>query len=299
MTMGLRRLDVPQWLSIDPSVYVAEHNVRANMLANHRSTVIACLPGSETACREVLDLVVSFLTTRYPQYFALSGTPNTPSHAIMNHLTNELTPLHPSKVALPLETAARLAQEDFNVLFKSPLDNQYHLLASATLFPAGWKLQERIGGTLGELHGPVPTWSAKLGCPVDRYFDHLKASTPMERHPMFVQTDGDYYKDADLNNRDETASAAAPAQKAVCFDNLYLRRERQTFRRLEKSGAVLFAVHTFMKKMTNVGDDELAALVGIADTWDEGVAGYKARDAWIDAAREGLASRGVPKAMVG
>ena len=68
-----------------------------------------------------------------------------------------------------METAARLAMEDFNILVKDLEMGEYLLMASATLFPAGWQLQERIGTSMANLHSPVPGWQEKLGGTVNRY----------------------------------------------------------------------------------------------------------------------------------
>lgn len=289
MTMGLSKLDQSQWLSIDADLYMNEHVMRAELLAKHRSQVFNCLPGSEAACWEALNLGVAFLTSRYPQFFSLVAQPGSRTHAVVNHFTGETLHIHPELVPLPLELLARLAQEDFNILMKSEVDGQWHLMASATLFPAGWKLEERVGGTLQDLHGPVPNWARKLGCPANRFLDHSKSRNCYERRPMFVQTGGDYFKDSDINDRDDTTSEKIP----VSFEDLYVRQERQTFRPLVKSGAVLFAVHTFMRKMADLGDDELVTLVANAENWDDDMAQYKARDEWLEAAKAGMTARGL------
>jgi hypothetical protein len=63
--------------------------------------------------------------------------------------------------------------EDFNILLKNQETGEYELKASATLFPAGWKLQERIGTSMANLHKPVPGWKEKLGGSVNRYTPSL------------------------------------------------------------------------------------------------------------------------------
>jgi hypothetical protein len=166
MAMGLKRLDESNWLTLD-SKYLPEHTIRCSLLnPTSRPSVIQCLPGSEAACHEVLETVATFLTSRFPQYFTLTGTPS--EQKIHNHLSDETYTIGP-KCPNPLEIAAKLSMEDFNVLIKHPKTGEYHLQASATLFPAGWKLQERIGTTMANLHAPVPQWKEKLGHNVNRY----------------------------------------------------------------------------------------------------------------------------------
>ena len=43
-----------------------------------------------------------------------------------------------------------------------------HSIASATLFPAGWVLKERIGWRVNELHHLVPQWENKLSASVEK-----------------------------------------------------------------------------------------------------------------------------------
>ena len=164
MTMGLRRLKHGNWLTIDDR-YLQEHTIRSVHLSQARSAVLQCLPGSESACQEALSLVSSFLAARYPAMFAFTGRGS--KQLIHNLKTGEKFPVVNNPQ--PLETAARLAMEDFNVLIKDLSNGEYRLQASATLFPAGWKLEERIGCTVAELHYPVPHWQEKLGSSVNRY----------------------------------------------------------------------------------------------------------------------------------
>lgn len=160
MTMGLKRLDMENWLTVDAE-YTKEHQLRTDLLDKSLPSVFQCLSGSEVACLEVLQLVVDFLTSRYPEMFVLEGS------NIYNNATGETFSL--VDVTNPLEIAARLAMEDFNILTKDESDGQFHLVASVTLFPVGWKLQERIGGSMAELHKTVPKWQERLSCPIAKY----------------------------------------------------------------------------------------------------------------------------------
>ena len=56
-------------------------------------------------------------------------------------MTNEIFYLNTEN---PLELATRLIQEDVNILFLGD-KGEYYLVASATSFPVGWSVQERIG----------------------------------------------------------------------------------------------------------------------------------------------------------
>jgi len=269
MAMGLKRLDQSNWLTIDPE-FVPEHNIRLHLLAKDRSNVVECLPPSEEACHEVLDLAVSFLLSRYPQHFSKCYTWK--GLMIHNHITSETFPIGRQNQR-PLETAALLAMEDMNILIKDPSTGDYLLQASATLFPAGWKLQERIGTSLANLHAPVPGWSSKLGAHVNRYFDHLSPRTAMERTNLFIQTNPNLFWNAPEGDTCERAAD-------VTLGEITVRRERQTFTRLPKSNAVLFTVRTYMTPLVELGDDELSALRGQIAGWEDEMKVYKAHHLW-------------------
>jgi hypothetical protein len=164
-SMGLRRLETVNWLTMDDN-YIPEHLIRKSFLATRHPQVVQCLAGSREACHEVLALVVDFLTARYPQHFTLSHTSSGP--VIHNHLTNESFQIG-DDCKNPLEIASQLAMEDFNVLIKDSETGDHHLMASVTLFPAGWKLKERIGFSMAKLHAPVPEWKKNLSGSVGRY----------------------------------------------------------------------------------------------------------------------------------
>ncbi|EKD15870.1 uncharacterized protein L3040_003271 [Drepanopeziza brunnea f. sp. 'multigermtubi'] len=266
MAMGLKRLDDSNWLTLD-SAYLPEHTLRLQLLSSCQPDVVQMLPGSEPACHELLKTVTSFLSSRFPQHFTIASSPSGPE--IVNRLTNEVYPIGPS-CANPLEVAAKLSMEDFNILVRSPETGEYHLQASATLFPAGWKLQERIGTSMANLHRPVPGWNQKLGPCVNRYFDHLSHKTAMERTNVFIQTTPHLFQDAP----EPTPSSPATVSQ------LMVRRERQTFTRLQQTGAVLFTVRTYMEPLTQLGDAELKALRSQVLGWEAEVRAYKGGDIW-------------------
>lgn len=279
MGMGLKRLDDSNWLTIDAN-YLPEHNHRIRLLSSCRLNVIECLPISLPACYEVLDLAVSFLTTRFPHQFTTSHNASGP--VIHNHTTGETFPIGPHPHCRnPLEIAALLAMEDFNILIKDSTTGEYNLQASATLFPAGWKLQERIGTSLASLHAPVPGWNAKIGAHVNKYFDHLSPRTAMERTNLFIQTTSELFWD----------EPESTSREDIRVEEFMVRRERQTFTRLEKSGAVLFTVRTFMTPLVELGDEELRALRSQIWAWEEDIKEYKGWGLWGAKAEEWCESR--------
>lgn len=220
---------------------------------------------------------------------------------ITNHLTHETYPLGKANTK-PLETAAKLAMEDLNLLTRHPDTGEYHLQASATLFPAGWRLQERIGTSMANLHAPVPNWEEKLGRMVNRYvslvlleplqtsnyichlilitqryFDHLSPKTAMERTNLFIQTTPDLFQEAP---EAELLPELQARPESVRVEQIMVRRERQTFTKLAQTGAVVFTVRSFMVPLISLGVQELRALRSQILGWEDEMKCYKGWDIW-------------------
>jgi Protein of unknown function (DUF3445) len=62
--------------------------------------------------------------------------------------------------------------------------------------------------------------------------------------------------------------------------DLVIRHEKQTFRRLPKSNAILFTVRTYMDYLIDLDEGELADFAVAVRAWPGNVASYKGRDFW-------------------
>ncbi len=62
--------------------------------------------------------------------------------------------------------------------------------------------------------------------------------------------------------------------------NILIRQERQVFRRLPRSGALLFSVKTYMHNLIDLSLDELRAFAAEVRKLPDDVAGYKGRHIW-------------------
>ena len=66
--------------------------------------------------------------------------------------------------------------------------------------------------------------------------------------------------------------------------HILIRSERQTFRRLPKTNAILFAVKTDLRPLTELSASELTSFKQEASSWPEEVAKYKGRQCWGECA---------------
>jgi hypothetical protein len=113
-------------------------------------------------------------------------------------------------------------------------------------FPSRWSLADKIGRDLGAIHGPVPGYGTALGRPVDGFFDRLRAERPMWRlNWTLLDT-----PELSLPDGDSRRAPAPPGDDIGA--HLWFRVERQTLRRLERTGAVVFTIRTYVTALADL-----------------------------------------------
>lgn len=71
-----------------------------------------------------------------------------------------------------------------------------------------------------------------------------------------------------------------PSQGALDKSWIVVRRERQTFTRLERTGAVVFTVRTCMDRLVSLGLGDLNGLRCEVRAWPDDVKTYRCFDVW-------------------
>lgn len=226
-TIGLKPLDLAEWLEIDAlhAPYLAE---KRRLFAERPGDVFAEEDGTQDAQAEVLDLVRDYLETHAP------------------HL-----PLPEAQDGEPALKAASLAvQEDLVLMRRGP--DGWRLAAASLCFPSSWSLAEKFGRPLGDIHIPVPHFGpgTRNEAVIERIFDNLAVDRPVERGNWSLQNNPALYHPLAALERDIRAGArptrfdaAAPAASA------FIRVERQTLRRLPRSGDILFTIRIHLDPM--------------------------------------------------
>ncbi len=228
MAMGLVTVPAAEWIELDAR-YVEEMAERRRLLAERHNGVFGVLPESEDACHEVLQRLVAYLTTQFPDWFVLDRD------TLDNRLTGETWNLA-APPCHPLELASRLVQEDLCIIHT---DGEAPRFTAAVLcFPSRWRLHEKLGRPLVAVHGSVPFYAERLAVPVDRFMMKVKPGHIASRLSWSVLDDPAMYQPT--GKWREARNTAITAENAG--DMLYLRVERQTLTRLPQSGAVLFGI---------------------------------------------------------
>lgn len=156
-----------------------------------------------------------------------------------------------------LEEASSLVSDDL-CLLSQQRPGDWRLTAGVLCAPTYWMLPERIGLDLAGLHGPVPGGGPELSARVSRIFTGLKPDVVLERFNWTVQAS------------DKRYTPDRPSVTGKQVKDLFLRVERQTVRKLNKTGAVLFTIR--------ISIDPLGAILQDPETRES------FEDAWLGAA---------------
>lgn len=147
----------------------------------------------------------------------------------------------------PLLDAASHVQEDLCILQKQ---GDSHILTAAVMcFPSSWDIRQKIGRSIASIHHPVPEFS-DVSSIVERMLSAIRIEQPLGRANFLIYTDPELHQP-----RGEGISKPIDPRTPR-----YIRVERQTFRRLPKTLAVVFAIHTYIVAETTLSSEEHTAL---------------------------------------
>jgi len=135
---------------------------RKELYAKHGPVISQWAPGSELACKELMEMAIQFVCARYPQYFTLSDDKVWLENRILGVRAN-IRDKHPLLVLLDH------IPEDFALMLRDPDTGNYVLRAGTICSALGWSLGAKFGLKLHEIHGPVPDYKEKMQFSMDRY----------------------------------------------------------------------------------------------------------------------------------
>ncbi|WP_082859315.1 DUF3445 domain-containing protein [Microbulbifer sp. Q7] len=281
--MGLNRLSPDLWLQDCPRLPHYHHN---KLCARRRlgDRVYAQLPSSLPAQRELVALLAQHLRQHHPMYHFQSG-----GDLAWQHSAGCLRWPGPAAAIVsgePLWNASLWVADDLCILM--PGERGYTLVAASLAAPSYWRLEEKIGQPLAEIHRPVPGFAENIGAQVSRFFDHLLPEFPVWRGNWSVVDSAELLhrgessetgssetgsSEADSSEADssETDSSEAGSSEADSSEvdsseadndnterGLFLRVERQSLRRLPQTGAVVFSIRVMINPL-----EDLLGMAGV------------------------------------
>lgn len=191
----------------------------------------------------------------------------------------------------PMATAARLVQDDLALMFERP-DGEYYLLAGAILLAGFWRLSDKFGMPLSEIHtsGDVPQFREKLERGMMNFFRRLKPEEPVLRNNYFIQVDDSLPWSHSIGSEDSETVSWNTAEKNRAIQHHFFRSERQSLRRLPRSGAVVFTIRTYFEPITEIVKEPYVPgrLASAIRSWGDDVSRYKGKEKYEEVLLEYL-----------
>jgi hypothetical protein len=209
--LGIFPVEISNWLLRDAEFDLTVQ-LKKKLLATRRSEVVGLQPGGDEVAEEAAQLVSAW-----------AGV--------------ELA----SRGIDALVEASLLVADDLAVLqpIKSHDGSEQLLLNAAVVCcPSRWMLSEKMGHNMLAIHEPVAKYADHVGAAVDTYFQRLTVEKPVWRSNWIIQD-----HPALFQPQIPTGSLVKTP------DELWIRMERQTLRRLPKTGGILFTIRGYQQPL--------------------------------------------------
>ena len=252
-SVGARPIEPTRWLIPDTEAHILPERRRT---LEDREAVHRCAPDAAEAASEAARLVADHVVAPAPS------------------------------IADPLYEIAHAVSDDLVVMIPGSGEGPGGWRAGALVLaqPTFFSLDDAFDRSLERLHAPVPGGEALSGR-IARLFDRLRDDVVLERFNWTLQPGA-----ARFTPDGAPLRAAAREGGASGADQLHVRVERQTVRRLPQTGAVLFTIRVAIDPAPALPEPERAPL---ASAWRQADAAARRYKGWadLDAAAEALFAR--------
>ena len=275
--MGLRTMQWDDWIELD-NQFPHFHAEKTRRIAERESKCCITAPEAYDGAVELLEELVDYLPQRYPTLYTRTAD------SITNLWNNQTISLTQPLVADPITLCALLVQDDLAIMFEKA-DGQYYLLSGSILLAGFWRLIDKFGMPLSEIHtsGDVPGFKPKLEKGMMNFFRRIQPGQPVLRNNYFIQVDDNLAWSPSIGSEDGGESQAhgwTTAEKNRAIEHHYFRSERQSLRRLPRSGGVVFTIRTYFHPIMEICKEKgvPGRLASAVRSWGDDVARYKGRE---------------------
>lgn len=235
--IGLKQAEPRDWIELDGHLeaYLAEKD---RLYTEIPDKVFVAEPETRAAQQEVLDLLVPHLLERFPETYRMDG-----NRCLIADTDRSIDVENPGDN--PLVAASKLVQED--LILMRPGENGWRLAAGSLCFPSSWKLTEKFGLAMHDIHDPVPGFGpgSRMAELISRMFDKL--AVLVERFNWSIQADHALYHPlSDRQRIARTAEGQSAFPDSDIAGHAFIRVERQTLRKLPVSGDILFSIRIYL-----------------------------------------------------
>jgi hypothetical protein len=159
-----------------------------------------------------------------------------------------------------LRAAARLVDDD--LLLMERREGEWTLTAASLCSPTYFSAVEAVGKSLTRLHAPVPRFGDRFLTRVARIFDTLAPDIILQRRNWSVLNAGTLF----LPDPEPVRARLAAIDLQAAGRELFVRMERQTLRRLPRTGGLLFTIRIWSHTLDDLRADP-GRLAAFAAAW--------------------------------
>ncbi len=256
MILDVDKAPEKDWFEIgDDSERSLQMIEKARLLASRHSDIFMADDRAFEASQATLSLMLDHLPAFWPDHY--TRTDKAINLKTRPGLKGDEFPVEPTLSKLhPLDFAARLVQEDLAIMLPpTPKEGKkgWWLAAASVAFPSRWNLKEKFGNPMSEIHSPVPFYDMYLENSVDKFFEYMPTERIFSRRNWSVHDTPTLFQDGSKDKKKSVINSENAGEK------LWLRVERQTLRRISKTGAILFTIRIHLRKLKEIAVIEGAA----------------------------------------
>ncbi len=241
LRLGLSPIAISDWIQYEND-FADRIRDKKKLIHSHRNRVLDSLQESITAQREFLELIFEYFKIYQSELFKFNRNN---IFSVKENITYNISDYEDC----PLELISYLAADDYCLLEES--GDNYRLVAATVCAPTWWELSEKMGKPLPSIHAPIVNLEKKIGHMIRHFLKNLSYMDCYQRSNWFLNTKPDlcvFPNSFDMYDNQVNISLENIESK------LFLRTERQTFRKLKKTGNIIFGIKVYTSPISVVKD---------------------------------------------
>ena len=232
LRLGLSSIGLSDWIRYEDD-FPDRIREKKKLISRYGKRVLDVRDDSIPSQNELLDSVLEFLQQHRTGWFEFS---HNEVFSIRENTAYKIS----DYTSCPLELISYLVADDYCLL--GEYGNGFRLVAACVCSPTWWELSQKMGKPLTAIHAPIANLEEKVGRMIRHFLKNLSAGECYLRSNWFLASVPDYCVFPD---RSRMCEALAAVTQENIEHQLYLRCERQTFRKLEKTGHIAFGIKVY------------------------------------------------------
>jgi hypothetical protein len=161
------------------------------------------------------------------------------------------------------------------------------LAAGSIAFPSRWNLKEKFEQPMEIIHAPVPFYKDQLQESVNNFFNNMSGNAIYARRNWSLYDNPSLRQDINEHNKVGIPKLITSKNAG---EQLWLRVERQTLRKLNKTGAILFTIRIHLRQLKNIVNEKGVAnrLAKVLSALPPKMHEYKRTDLFSDSVKDYL-----------